>query len=116
MEPRLKLSKLSSAPVVDATFYRSIVGSLRYLVNSRTDLAFSVGYVRVHGESNNRAPAGCEEGVEICSRAQNYGCHYQRKKDAQLTGFSDSDLARVPLEFSSSSAETQAPGNLRSKR
>jgi hypothetical protein len=25
MEPRLKLSKLSSAPVVDATFYRSIV-------------------------------------------------------------------------------------------
>jgi hypothetical protein len=45
MEPRLKLSKTSSNPPVDATFYRSIVGSLRYLVHSRPDIAFAVGYV-----------------------------------------------------------------------
>ena len=42
---RLKLSKFSSEPLVDATAYRSIVGSLRYLVNTRPDLAFAVGYV-----------------------------------------------------------------------
>ena len=40
METRLKLSKLSSEPPVDATTYRSIVGSLRYLVNTHPDLAF----------------------------------------------------------------------------
>lgn len=45
MEPRLKLSQKSSAPLVDGTTYRSLVGSLRYLVNTRPDLAFSVGYV-----------------------------------------------------------------------
>ena len=45
MEPRLKLSKRSEAPVVDATEYRSVVGSLRYLINTRPDLAYSVGYV-----------------------------------------------------------------------
>ena len=45
MEPRLNLSKLSTAPAVDPTLYRSIVGSLWSLVNSRPDLAFSVGYV-----------------------------------------------------------------------
>jgi hypothetical protein len=45
MEPRLKLSKDSTAPAVDGTMYRSLVGSLRYLVNTRPDLAFSVGYV-----------------------------------------------------------------------
>jgi hypothetical protein len=32
MEPRLKLSKTSSNPSVDSTEYRSLVGSLRYLL------------------------------------------------------------------------------------
>ena len=35
MEAKLKLSKRSEAPAVDPTDYRSIVGSLRYLVNTR---------------------------------------------------------------------------------
>ena len=45
MEPRLKLSKESTTPAVDVTTYRSIVSSLRFLVNARTDLAYLVGYV-----------------------------------------------------------------------
>jgi hypothetical protein len=45
MELKTKLSKESSNPLVDATMYRSVVGSLRYLVNTRLDLVFSVGYV-----------------------------------------------------------------------
>jgi hypothetical protein len=45
MEPKIKLSKENASPLVDATFYRSLIGSLRYLVNTRPDLAFSVGYV-----------------------------------------------------------------------
>jgi hypothetical protein len=45
MEPRLKLSKESESPLVNATEYRSIVGGLRYLVNSQPDIAFAVGYV-----------------------------------------------------------------------
>jgi hypothetical protein len=45
MEACLKLSKQSTQPLVDATAYQSIVGSLRYLVNTRPDLAFAVGYM-----------------------------------------------------------------------
>jgi hypothetical protein len=45
MEARLKLSKQSTQPLVDATAYQSIVGSLKYLVNTRPNLAFVVGYV-----------------------------------------------------------------------
>jgi hypothetical protein len=45
MEERLKLSRGSTTEEVDATQYRRLVGSLRYLVHTRLDLAFSVGYV-----------------------------------------------------------------------
>jgi hypothetical protein len=45
MEPKVKLNKENTCPLVDATFYQSLVGSLRYLVNTRHDLVFSVGYV-----------------------------------------------------------------------
>jgi hypothetical protein len=45
MEACLKLRKQITQPLVDATTYRSIIGSLRYLVNYRPDFAFVVGYV-----------------------------------------------------------------------
>ena len=45
MEERLKLTKASTAAKVDATLYRSIDSGLRYLVHTRPDIAFAVGYV-----------------------------------------------------------------------
>jgi hypothetical protein len=45
MEERLKLSRDSTMEEVDATQYRRLMGSLRYLAHTRPDLAFSVGYV-----------------------------------------------------------------------
>ena len=45
MEPRLKLSRTSTTPTVDAMAYRRIIGGLRYLVHTRPDLAYAVGYL-----------------------------------------------------------------------
>jgi hypothetical protein len=45
MEERLKLSRDNTTEDVDATKYRRLVESLRYLVHTRPDLAYPVGYV-----------------------------------------------------------------------
>uniref|UniRef100_A0ACD5YFN0 Uncharacterized protein n=1 Tax=Avena sativa TaxID=4498 RepID=A0ACD5YFN0_AVESA len=45
MECRLKLVKDDGETAFDTTLYRSIIGSLRYLVNSRPDIAHAVGIV-----------------------------------------------------------------------
>jgi hypothetical protein len=45
MEERLRLSRDSTAEEVDATLYRRIVGNLWYLIHTRLDLTYAIGYV-----------------------------------------------------------------------
>ncbi|XP_050915500.1 secreted RxLR effector protein 161-like [Lathyrus oleraceus] len=45
VEPRMQLSKNEDEQDVDPTQYRRLIGSLRYLCNTRPDLAFSVNIV-----------------------------------------------------------------------
>ncbi|XP_039134342.1 secreted RxLR effector protein 161-like [Dioscorea cayenensis subsp. rotundata] len=96
MESRLKLSKLSTNPPVDATLYRSIVGSLRYLVNTRPDIAYAVGIVSRFMEGpTTQHMAAMKHILMYVSGTLNFGCHYTKIKDEkpQLVRYSDSDLA-----------------------
>jgi hypothetical protein len=83
MEPRLKLSKASSAPTVDPTMYRSIVGSLRYLVNTRPDLAYLVGYIsRFMEKPTTERLVAVKRVLRYIAGTLHFGCHYKRKKKA----------------------------------
>jgi hypothetical protein len=95
MEPRLKLSKRSKAPAVDATEYRSVVGSLRYLVNTRPDLAYSVGIMSRY----MKAPTpehwvAVKHILRYIKGMTNFGVIYLKERGkVKILGYSDSDMA-----------------------
>lgn len=95
MEPRLKLSKESSNQPVDATFYRSIVGSLRYLVHTRPDITFAVGYVsRFMENPTTEHMAVVKHLLRYIAGTRNYGCRYVKDGNGgKLIGYSDADMA-----------------------
>ena len=95
MEPRLKLSKTSSNPPVDKTLYRSVVGSLRYLVHTRPDIAFAVGYVSRFMEAPTTEHwSAVKHLLRYIAGTRSYGCVYRRGEGAlELIGFSDADHA-----------------------
>jgi hypothetical protein len=96
-QQKLKLSKESNTPMVDATGYRSLVGSLRYLVNTRPDLAFSIGYIsRFMEESHEDHMLAVKHVLRFVAGSCDTSLFYPRKKDdsAEIIGYNDSDLAR----------------------
>jgi hypothetical protein len=94
MENRLKLTK-NSGEVIDATRYRSMIGSLRYLVNTRPDLAYAVGVLSRFMEAPGKQHwAAMKQVLRYVQGTQGFGCTYREgSKNAALTGFSDSDDA-----------------------
>jgi hypothetical protein len=96
MQPKLKLKKESELPKVDATEYRSLVGSLRYLINIRPDLAYSVGYVsRFMEDPHEDHLVAVKQILRFVAGSSDIGVFYPRRSGyrAQLRGYSDSDLA-----------------------
>jgi hypothetical protein len=95
MEARLKLSKQSTQPLVDGTTYRSIVGSLRYLMNTRPDFAFAVGYMsHFLEEPREDHLAAVKKILRYVVGTYNWGLWFGRKKGNQalLTRFSGADF------------------------
>ncbi|WVZ94594.1 hypothetical protein U9M48_040467 [Paspalum notatum var. saurae] len=95
MEEKLKLSKDSKAGKVDATSYRSIIGGLRYLVHTRPNLAFAVGYVsRFMAEPRKDHQTAVQHILRYVAGTINYGLIYPRRsgEKANLIGYSDSDM------------------------
>lgn len=94
MEARCQLSKESKETPVDATFYRSIIGSLRYLVHTRPDISFAVGFLSRFMEAPaSDHLAAVKHLLRYIAGTLNHGCVYRRGDGETLIGFSDSDHA-----------------------
>jgi hypothetical protein len=94
MEERLKLSRDSTAKEVDATQYWRIMGSIRYLIHTRPDLAFAVGYVsRFMQRPTTEHQQAVKRILRYVEGTTDYGLHYPRCPGAEnFIGYSDSDL------------------------
>jgi hypothetical protein len=98
MEMKLKLLKVGETPSVEATEYRSLIGSLRYLCNSRPDLAYAVGYLSRFMEAPREEHlVAVKRILRYVAGTVHWGLHYHlgRKNEGtpKLLGYSDSDLA-----------------------
>jgi hypothetical protein len=96
MEPRLKLSKDSESPLVDAIEYRSLIGGLRYLMNTRPDITFAVNYLsRFLEKPKEDHRMAVKHLLRYVAGTLDYGVFYRRGEKGvhQLIGYSDSDYA-----------------------
>lgn len=94
MEQRLRLTTAKSGTGKDSTRYRSIIGSLRYLVNSRPDIAYAVGVAsRFMEEPASEHWAVVKRIGRYIAGTTRYGCRFSKgeRTGANLLGYTDSD-------------------------
>jgi len=72
-----------------------IIGSLQYIVNTRPDLAFSVGVVSRHMEALGKSHWNAVKCIlRYLKGTMSYSCKYEKgtELNPMLLGFSDSDF------------------------
>jgi hypothetical protein len=95
MEPGAKLSKFDGGERVDASRYRSLVGSLRYLTCTRPDLSLSVGIInRFMEEPVYSHWKALKRILRYIQGMVSLGLFYSKAKDYKLVGYSDNDWCR----------------------
>jgi len=92
MELGTKLSKYADGDRVDASKYRSLIGSLKYLTNTRQDLMLSVGIAsRYMEEPRYTHWKALKRIVRYVKGTVSLGLMYIRTNDYRLVGYSYSD-------------------------
>ncbi|XP_066373814.1 uncharacterized mitochondrial protein AtMg00810-like [Miscanthus floridulus] len=94
IEEKLKLSQESTVEEVDPTHYWWLIRSLHYLVHTRSDIAFAVGYMsRFMARWMMEHLKAVKRILRCVVGTLNYGLHYGRALDtARFVSYYDSDL------------------------
>lgn len=94
-ETSSKLEECSEEEKVDATMYKQLVGSLRYLCNSRPDICYAVGVIsRFMNEPRKSHLIAAKRILRYVKGTANYGLVFPANRgedQLDLIGYSDSD-------------------------
>lgn len=94
MVPGNKLSKEGNRTSLDATSFKQLVGSLRYLTATRPDLIYSVNMVSQFMESPGEPHlAAVKHILRYVKGTRDFVIQYGRGRDAGLEGYVDNDYA-----------------------
>lgn len=97
-----KFSEGNNHPPTYATLFRSIISSLRYLIHTRPDLTFSVGYLNRYMESlTSEHMAALKRILQYIKGTASLGLSYMKEESFTITGYSDSDHAGDPIDHKS---------------
>ena len=89
-----KLSKVDEREKVDPTYFKSLVGSLRYLTCTRPDILFGVGLVsRFMEEPTMTHLKTAKRILRYIKGTLDFGLFYSSSNNFRLVGYSDSDWA-----------------------
>ncbi|GJZ69558.1 zinc finger, CCHC-type containing protein [Tanacetum coccineum] len=93
MDPGTKLVKAEdgNGNSVDATYYRSLIGSLRYLLHTRPDLSYSVRLLsRFMQNPKDHHLKAVKQVIRYIKGTKEHGIIYKKEGGCKITGYSDS--------------------------
>ncbi|GJS98228.1 zinc finger, CCHC-type containing protein [Tanacetum coccineum] len=91
MDPGTKLVKAEDGNSVDATYYRSLIGSLRYLLHTRPDLSYAVGLLnRFMQDPKEIHLKEVKQVIRYIKGTKEHGIIYKKEGGCKITGYSDS--------------------------
>jgi len=89
-----KLLQDDGAAKIDSKYFRSLIGFLIYLTNSRPDILYSVSIIsRFMKNPNKLHLAAAKRILRYLQGTKNHGILYKQQDENRLIGYSDSDWA-----------------------
>ncbi|CAI9098493.1 OLC1v1035154C1 [Oldenlandia corymbosa var. corymbosa] len=103
-EEMLMLTKDKSENFVDPTYFKTLVGSLRYLTSTRPDINYSVGLISRFMENLRQSHLQATKKIlRYIKGTQGDGILYSNNESVELVGYTDSDYAGDTVEKKSTS-------------
>ena len=113
LEARMKFNQ-QEGPLVDSTIFRSLIGSLRYLTHTRSDLTYFVGFLsRFIERPTIEHLTALKRVLRYLRGTIGYGLVYLKgQSKARLVGYSDRDFAGDEQDTKSTSGQVFLLGDM----